>query len=306
MTNTTATHHGGAVPAAASARYRAATAVRACRAALQWRLLVLWLAVLLIPTGLSTLPVWQLLSASIDHSVHAAELATRLDLAAIADLVTTNERAPTGIGIGGRLALLVTFVLSPLLSGMTIHAARAPQVPGFGELLRGGLQEYPRLLRTLLWALVPMGAAAALAAAGFFAAHKHAETAVLESSADHASLAAVILAALLFVIADASIDAGRAVLAADRRRTSAVKAWWAGCELVFTRKRAALGTYLGITLPGLALAAAFAVARLNVPALGIGGFIAAFVLTQLAVVSLAWMRSARLFAMLELVRSTRG
>jgi energy-converting hydrogenase Eha subunit B len=96
------------------------------------------------------------------------------------------------------------------------------------------------------------------------------------------------------------------VLASDRRRRSAVKAWWAGVKLLWNRKLATLGTYAGITLAGLALAAVFAIARLNVPALGVGGFIAAFVLTQLAVVSLAWMRSARLFAMLELVRAGRS
>jgi hypothetical protein len=288
-----------------SGRYRAATVVRAARVAMQWRLLTLWFVVLLIPTGLSALPFWQLLSTSMDHSVHAAQLASSLDLSTIADLVATSGRNPTGIGAGNRLALLVTLLLSPFLSGMTIHAARASEATGFGALVSGGLQEYPRLLRMLLWALVPMGVAAGLAGAGFFAAHKYAEKAVLESSAFHVELGAMLLAALLFVIADASLDAGRAVLASDRRRRSAVKAWWAGFKLLLSRKRATLGTYFGITLVGLALTAAFAIARLNVPALGIGGFIAAFVLTQLAVVSLAWMRSARLFAMLELVRSSR-
>jgi hypothetical protein len=301
----TITHTSTALPAIGG-RYRAATAVRSARSALQWRLLTLWFAVLLIPTWLSALPFWQLLSSSLDRSVHAAQLATNLDLSTIADLVATNGRSPTGIASGANLALIVTLLLSPLLSGMTIHAARTPQAPGFGALIAGGLQEYPRLLRMLLWALVPMGVAGGLAAAGFFAAHKYAGKAVLESSADHAELAALCLAALLFLIADTSLDAGRAVLASDRRRRSAVKAWWAGVKLLWNRKLATLGTYAGITLAGLALAAVFAIARLNVPALGVGGFIAAFVLTQLAVVSLAWMRSARLFAMLELVRAGRS
>lgn len=306
MTNTTT--QAGVSPAhttAADRGYRAATAVRATWAALQWRLLAMWVIVLLIPTALSALPVWQLLSASLDHSVHAAELATNLDLATISDLTVANTRSSTGIAIGSRLAFLVTLLLSPLLSGMTIHAARAPQPPGFSALLAGALQEYGRLIRMLLWAVVPLGVAGGLAAAGFFAAHKYGEKAVLESSASHAGIAAMCLAALLFAIADATLDAGRAVLASDRRRSSAVKAWWSGFKLLASRPLALLASYLGITLVGLALAALLAIARLNVPALGVGGFAGAFVLTQLAVVSLAWMKSARLFAMLELVRDKR-
>lgn len=302
MNTTTHANPPGVMPANQDRPY---SAVRAVRAALQWRLLTLWVVVLLIPTALSALPFWQLLSSSMDHSVHAAELAASLDLSTIADLIATNNRSGTGIGLGSGLALVLALLLSPLLSGMTIHAARAPQVPGFGALVSGGVQEYTRLLRMLVWALVPMGVAAALAGLGFSAADKYAAKAVLESSAAHAQLAAICLAALLFVIADASLDAGRAVLASDRRRRSAVKAWWAGLKLLKKRILATLGTYLAITLVGLVLTAAFAIARLNVPALGVGGFLAAFVLTQLAVVSLAWMRSARLFAMLELVRSAK-
>lgn len=304
MNSTTHANAPGVLPVQ-DGRYRAATAVRAARAALQWRLLLLWAIVLLVPTALSALPVWQLLSNSMDYSVHAAQLATSLDLSSIADLSAMSGRSGAGVGFGSQLALILTLLLSPLLAGMTIHAARAPQAPGFGALVMGGMQEYLRLLRMLVWALVPMGLAGGLAALGFVAARKYAAAAVLESSAGHAWLAATCLAALLFVIADASLDAGRAVLASDRRRRSAVKAWWAGLKLLRKRTLATLGTYFVITLIGLAIAAAFAIARLNVPALGIGGFIAAFVLTQLAVVSLAWMRSARLFAMLELLRSTR-
>jgi hypothetical protein len=292
------------MPAAGATRpgYRFATVARAARAAVQWRLLGLWTVILLTPTALSALPMWSLLSASLDHSVHAAELAARLDLSTIADLVLANDRNATGIGEGRNLALLATVLLSPLLAGMTIHASRAPDTPRLRALVSGGVDEYLRMLRMLVWAVVPLGVTAALAAAAFGAAHGWSERSVLESSASHARIFAVCVSALLFVIADASLDAGRAVLASDRRRRSAVKAWWHGFKLLMRRPLATLGTYFGITLAGLVLAGLFAVARLNVPALGFGGFVGAFVLTQLAVCALGWMKSARLFAMLELVR----
>jgi hypothetical protein len=285
---------------------RIATVAGAARAALQWRLLALWAAVLLIPTALAALPMWQLLSNSLDHSVHAAQLAASLDLSTIADIVATSSRNGTGVGNGNLLALVFTLLLSPLLSGMTIHAARAPQTPGFGALVLGGVQEYARLLRMLLWAVVPLGVTLGLCAMVIGAAHAYGEKAVLESSADTATLVAACIAALLFAIGDASLDAGRAILASDRRRKSAVVAWWHGFKLLLRRPVATLSRYLGITLLGLALAAALAIARLNVPAIGAGGFVAAFLLTQLAVVALAWMRSARLFAMLALVRDQRA
>lgn len=293
------------VAAAPAKPAKSSSFLRAVRAALQWRLLLLWTALLLLPTVVATMPVMQLLAASLNFSVHAPELATALDLNTISDLGVANGRAGTGIGNGGVLALVFTLLLSPLLAGMTIHAARAAGTPGFGSLFVGGVQEYPRLLRMLLWAIVPLGIVAGIAAGAFAGAKAYGAKAVLESDASHARLLATCIVALLFVIADASLDAGRAVLASDRRRTSAVKAWWHGLKLVLRRPFATLGIYLGITLAGLVVVGLLAVARLQVPPLGVAGFIGAFLLTQLAVLALGWMRGARLFAMLELIRTMR-
>jgi hypothetical protein len=284
---------------------RAGPALRSMRAALQWRLLLLWTAALLLPAAIATVPVLQLLSASLSHSVQAAALAAHLDLNAISDLAVANARAGTGIGNAGLLALVFTLLLSPLLSGMTIQAARSAGTPGFGALFSGGVQEYPRLLRMLAWAIVPLGIAGAIAAGAFAAAHAYAGKAVFQSEAGKAWLAASCLAALLFVIADASLDAGRAVLASDRRRTSAVKAWWQGCKLLLRHPLKTLGIYLGITLAGLGVAGMLALVRLNATPLGIVAIPFAFLVTQLAVAALGWMRSARLFAMLELIRPMR-
>jgi hypothetical protein len=64
-----------------------------------------------------------------------------------------------------------------------------------------------------------------------------------------------------------------------------------------------LGVYVAITGVGLLLAGLLALARLQVPALGVGGTMGAVLLTQLAVLVLGWMRSARLFAMMALTRA---
>jgi hypothetical protein len=276
----------------------------AMRAAMQWRLMLWWAVLMLLPTLAASLPVWQMLGANLDHSPHAAELAQRLDMLAIADLVSNaRERFVPAIGGGGMVALALTLLLSPLLAGMTIHAARAPKRPGFIDLLAGGAQEYARMFRMLVWSVVPLAIAGMLAGAAFKVAGKTLDTAILESDADHASHIALVVSVVVFALVHATIDAGRALLANERRRRSAIVAWWGGVKLMVRRPFSLLGVYVVVTGIGLLLAALLALARLHVPALGAGGTAGAVLLTQLAVLVLGWMRSARLFAMMALVRA---
>ena len=261
----------------------------AARGALQWRLLLLWGAWLLIPTAIAAVPVAQLLSAHLDYSVHAARFAESLDMLAITDLKSLAGLPPTGFVNAALLAMIVTLLISPLLSGMAISAARAEGLPGFRDLTAGGLREYPRLLRMLLWAALPLLAAAAIGGT------------LLDMSAGMGGPAralAVLCALLLLMLAHASVDAGRAVLALDRRRTSAVLGWWSGCKLLKRRPVATLGLYAAISAAGLLVAALLAWARLHVPSLGFAGLLGAFVLTQLIVMVVAWMKIARLFALI--------
>jgi hypothetical protein len=276
----------------------------ASRAALQWRLLLWWAVLLLLPTIAAALPVWQMLAANLDHSVYAAQLANKLDMLAIADIMTSaKERFGPAVGSGGIVALALTLLLSPLLAGMTIHAARATKRPGFMDLLAGGAHEYARMFRMLLWSVVPLAIAGLVAGLAFKMAGKSAESAVLESDANHVMHIAMALAALAFALMHATIDAGRALLANERRRRSAIVAWWGGVKLLVRRPFSMLGVYVAITGVGLLLAGLLALARLQVPALGAGGTIGAVLLTQLAVLVLGWMRSARLFAMMALTRA---
>lgn len=272
----------------------------ALRPALQWRLLLLWMLAMLLSTLVAALPVWTMLGAAFDRSVHAPELAQRLDLVAIADLVGLHKQYASAIGSGGGVALAMTLLLSPLLTGAAITAARTPAPLGFAALAAGGVREYGRLLRMLLWAIVPLGGAGFLG--GMIAAAAEQPGAVLESEAANAALAASLVMGLLLLVAHASLDTGRAVLALDRRRSSAVLAWCDGMKLIARRPFAVFGLYAGVTVLGLLLAGLLAVARLNVPALGAGSFLGGLVLAQLAVLVLAWMRCARLFGLMELAR----
>lgn len=285
-------------------------ATRAARAALQWRLLLLWSACLLIPTLVLALPFWKTLSASFDHSVHAPALARALDLFSVADLLANHGKNVLALNAAGIAAIVLTLLLSPLLSGMVIVAARAPAAPaaapGFGPLLSGAFVEYGRMARSLVWAVVPLGAALALGGGVLHLAGKYNRKAILESDADLVSYAALAVAALLFMLAHATLDAGRATLAVERRRTSAVKAWWRGLRLLRKRPLATFGVYAALSAGGLLLAALLALARLNLPPVGAAGLCGAFLVTQAIALALAWMRSARLFALIDLVKAQRA
>lgn len=279
------------------------SALRGTGAALQWRLLLWWAILLLLPAIVAALPLWQLLSTSLDHSVHAARLAEKLDMLAVSDLlVVGRERHGAALGAGGLVALALTLLLSPLLTGMTIAAVQAPQRLRFVPLLSAGAAHYGRLLRMLVWAVVPLGIAGAVAGMAFNAAGKTAETAILEADASHASHLAMLATVILLVIVHASIDAGRAILGNAPQRRSAFLAWWGGLKLLLRRPLSVLGSYVVVTAIGLAVAAALLLARMHVPAVGAGGTVAAFLLTQLGVVVLGFMRGARLAALMELAR----
>lgn len=282
-----------------------ATFKRAARAALQWRLLVLWILWMLIPAAIVGLTMWQMLRALFDYSVHAPAIAQQLDMTVLADVLSAHGKNAMAFNTAGVLALIATLLISPLLSGMAGTAARAGETLGFRALTAGGLAEYPRMFRMLLWSAIPLGLAAAIGGAAMDAASEHAATVVQASDSQVASMLAVLAMALLLALAHATLDAGRAALIIERRRTSAVKAWWSGCKLLLRRPLATFGVYLSISAAGLGLAALLVVARVNLPGANLAGFIAAFLVVQVTVAVLGWMRSARLFALVELARAEK-
>lgn len=279
--------------------------VRAARAALQWRLLLLWVLWMLVPTAILGLPMWQMLRASLDYSVHAASFSQQLDMTVLTDLMAAHGKNAMAFNTAGVLALIVTLLISPLLSGMAATAARATGTPGFRELTAGALAEYPRMFRMLVWSVVPLGLAALLGNVGLEQAANLDAVASAPSDANLWSALATAILVLLLALAHATVDAGRAALAVERRRGSAVMAWWSGCIMLIQRPLASFGVYALISGAGLAVAALLAVARLNLGGASLAGFIAAFLLVQLTVVVLGWMRSARLFALIELARSEK-
>ena len=276
------------------------------RVALQWRLLLLWVVASLVPTALLALPVWRILASQLDHSVNAARWATQLDGIVLGDLIgklTENAEALSNAGIA---ALLVTLLLSPLLNGAVVAASRSQKPLPFSGLIAGAAQDYGRMLRMLLWAIVPLGIAAGLAAGGEGLAKKYAARAILEADANLVSNAILVVSAVLLLLAHLTADSGRAQLARYPKRTSAVKAWWRGCKLIKANLGASLRYFGGITVLGLAVALGVTALRVALPQLGLAWFALGLVLAQLAVLAIGWMRIARLVALIDLAHRTRA
>lgn len=268
--------------------------------AFQWRLLLWWLLALWLPTLLVALPLWSGLQAQWGESPQAAAIAAARDLPLLVDAMVGMEGAMAGINVAAIFATLLTLLLSPWLTGMVVASIRAGRRLGMGELLHGGLNEYGRMFRMLLWSILPLGIAIGLGVAALHLADKHTENAILASQADNAKRIGLIVLVLLFVFAHMTVEAGRGWLGANAGLRSVIRAWWRGTKLVLRRPFAALAVYLGTSIAGYGLAALFGLWRLNTSGAGIGGFLLALLLTQLAVAALAWGRIARLYGFADL------
>lgn len=277
--------------------------LRAPLAALQWRLLLLWLVFLLLPTAVAALPLWRLLSDLLDHSVHAAAWASQFDALMFGDVMSALGQHGAALQGSLVLATVLALLLGPLLTGMTVAAGRAGRVLGLGQLLQSGVIEYGRMFRVLLWSLLPYAIAIGLGAMALGAAHKHADQAVLESAAGRFQHAALWVLAVLLALAHAVVESARAAFIVDPGLRSATRALGRGFMQLLRRPLGTLMSYLVIGAVGYSVTLAFGVSRIQTAAVGLGGFLLALLLAELAVLAVGWTRIARLFALAAVGRS---
>ncbi|RUL74029.1 hypothetical protein [Dyella choica] len=274
-------------------------------AAVQWRLLLLWLLIMLIPAALVALPLWVMLGGVLDTSVHSAEWAQGFNDFMFSDVITSFFDHPQWLLTGMAIAQASTLLLSPFLTGMVIGSGKAGRALGFGALLQSGLLEYGRMFRLLLWSLVPYGLIIAVHLLGSHMADKQAEQAVLESQADRYASVAHWVLLIVLVLMQSIVESARAAFIADPSLRSATRALGRGIKQLFRQPVKTLLFYLVVTLLGLALAAVFGLLRIRVTAVGVAGTALALLLGQLIVLVIGWMRTARLFALAEVARASR-
>lgn len=275
----------------------------AMTAAVQWRLLLLWLLIMLIPATIVALPLRHMLGDVLDHSVHADEWAQNFNGSMFGDTIFALSKHAGWFGAAATIGVLTTLLLSPFLSGMIVGSGRAGRALGFGALLQSGFVEYGRMFRVMLWSLLPYAVVMGVASLGMHMADQHSEQAVLESQADTYHSMAHWVLLIVFVLAQLVVESARAAFIADTGLRSATRALGRGFRQVFRRPLWTVVFYLVVTLVGFVLAAVFGVARIHVTAFGVFGFLFALVLSQLIVLAIGWMRTARLFALADVARS---
>jgi hypothetical protein len=274
----------------------------------QWRYLLLFPAVMLLPVGLSFAPTKHYLAWLFDHSTREPDLVARLDSAALTDVLKQlGEADAAGIFHGTHAAIVVALILAPALAGAAAALARHPTAHlRLRGLLGGSGEMYPRMLRMALVAVLPLGIAAGIGALAFHFASKSGEHATMESSADAANRWATIVTLLFVWLASVTVEAGRAHLAAQPDRRSAFVAWWAGVKLLVKRPGQALGLCAMTSVLGVGVALAVTALRNRIVEGGAGTILLGFLLGQLAIVAIAWGRSSRLVGLVELVRESKG
>jgi hypothetical protein len=274
--------------------------------ALQWRLLLLWMLVLLIPVVIAAWPLLQVLGGLLDHSVHAHAWAMQFDGLMFSDVAPALLHQQGVLHGAAMASLLLTMLLLPWLNGMVVASGRAGRALGFGTLMQGGLTEYGRMFRVLLWSLLPYAAAGYLVQMGLDRADDHGDAAVLESQAIAAQHVAWWVSGAVVVIAQAWVESARAAFIADTSLRSATVAMVRGLAQLARRPLSTLFAYMLVTAVGFAVVMALGLVRVRTQAVGTQGLLFGFLLSQLIVVALGWMRVARLFALANVARSLGG
>jgi hypothetical protein len=272
---------------------------------LQWRLLLIWWAALVVPGAIAAMPALRFFQKHLDHSTGAARSVAWLDGPTFIELVRQlgQNGAGDSIAMGLAGAALVLLFLSPFVAGATLAAARSDEELPLQRLLAGAGEYYGRMLRTFLSGLVPLGAGGGLAALAIKLAHRANERVTTETAADRNLRIAWAAGAAVFFVAHLWVDAARAQFAADPQRRSAVLAHWSALRLLLRRPLRSLGLGVLASLAGPGVAAAIMAARLQIPQTGAARIALAWALAQAAHLAVGWARAARLFGLAELSRA---
>jgi hypothetical protein len=269
-----------------------------------WRIYIIWIAAMLIPTAVLSVPIGKLLAAQLDHSVYALTWAREFKMPVLFEAIMNTQQAMPALLGAALISGLLTLLFWPFLTAMVVAAAREDRWRSFVALIQGGIRDYGRMLRMLIWSVIPLGIAAAIGGSVLHWVSKRAESAILESHVMREQRLGLLLLLLLLMAAHVTIEAGRAQFALDATRRSAVKAWWRGLRLVLARPLAAFGSYLLITAVAVLVMALLAILRINLPHISASGFVLGFIVTQLISIEAIWMRTARLLTLTQLTKTS--
>lgn len=276
---------------------------RAMLRALQWRLLLVSPLVLLVAAAATLFPLAGFLGELLDHSTRWNEITASLDSPALAGLVKAfMTPAAAGLATAVETSLLLALIFAPFLAGAALFVAQAEPRPKVSALLSGAAGYYARLFRMQLVAVIPLGVAAILARVVFGWASHVADKATSEAATHTSGHIAWLVAIVAVVLGQLVVDAGRARLAAEPARRSALVALGAGVKLIVKRPAQTLSIGLSSTVVALVAAAVLLVIRQQITQSSGAAIVVAFLFAQLAVAAVAWGHAAKLCGLVEIAR----
>src|SRR5690606_23816013 len=166
----------------------------------------------------------------------------------------------------------------------------------------GGLAEYWRMLRMMLWAVLPIGLAVLRGGLVLGAQQSGTEDASLASEVEAATRTGRLVMRVLGLPGHVTLRPGRGWLGAAPGLRSVVRAWWRGLKLLLRRPLATLLVYVVTCIAGFGLAALLGWLRLAVDGIGAGAAVLSFLVGQAIVLALAWGRIARLHGLAAIAR----
>jgi hypothetical protein len=272
---------------------------------MHWRVLLLWWAALAAPSAIAVAPVFAFLRTQLDRSTAARDAVTWMDGPTLLELVrqVRDSGVEQGILLALAAAVATQLLCAPFVAAAMVASARGDESLPFSRLLGSGGELYGRMLRTALAGLIPLGAAAAIAAGAFTLAANAADRALTETHAGRGFIAAVCVAALAVFIADLLVDAARSQFAADPVRRSAIAALWTGSKLVWRVPLRAAGIGAVGTALGIGGALTLMAVRLQIPQHGVASMLLAWLLAQAAQLILGFGRVTRIEGLAELSRA---
>jgi hypothetical protein len=277
------------------------------RRATRWRLLLLCALLTAVPAALATLPIWRLLSGLLDHAPRAALLAAGLEGTWLPDLARALVESPSGQAVPGWVlgSLVVAVFFAPALAGAMLAEAGSAHPLRLRPLLTGAGRYYGRMFRMVVVGAIPLG----LAGLGAALISKGAEAAVARVVTEAAAVSlqrwALVAMGALFFVAHLTMDAGRARMAAQPDRRSALVAWLSGSWLVARRPVHAAAVGLSGALAGPVLGLAVMAVRERLPAGPRWAVVAGVLLAQVAAMAVGWGRAVRLAGLTRLSRDDR-
>ena len=277
----------------------------AARRSAQHRLIILWIVALGVPTVLFVTPVYLLLAKHLNHSIDSAAIAAHLDLRVLIDLPGVLFAFPEAVGAASVASILIGFASYAWLNGLAVGASRFKPNVSYSVLIAAANSQYWRMFRMGLWALVIVGIALAIASAAGSGIERADAEAVVASSLDTVKLLHNLFTLLLLALAQCSLEVGRAFLAIDPRRRSVIRSWWNGVAMLIRHPIRLIAAWLVPSLLSVLLSAALMLLRLNINQGGVIGLAAAFVIAELVVAWMAWMRITKLYALIDTVQEIR-